>query len=79
MPNPDPFHYQDATGVEHRVVARKTRGAWEVLDKGGERTVVVERLPGFEGAKQARAIAREYATHHDHPPEQQAYQPRAEA
>ena len=79
MPNPDRFHYRDATGVEHQVLARKTRGAWEVLDKGGEKTIVVERLAGFEGAKEANAIAREYATHHRHPPEQQAYQPRAEA
>ena len=66
MPNPDRFRYRDANGIAHQVLARKRRGVWEVLDKGGEQTIVVERLAVFEGAKEANAIAREYASHHHH-------------
>ena len=63
MPNPDPAHYQDARGVHHDVVVRKTPGGgWQVVDISVAKTTVVETLTAVDdGRPEAEAIAREYA------------------
>ncbi|MBV9194615.1 MAG: hypothetical protein JO168_10770 [Solirubrobacterales bacterium] len=62
MPNPVIAHYQDASGVRHDVVVRKTRaGAWQVADISVAKTTIIETLTGVdEGRPEAEAIAREY-------------------
>jgi hypothetical protein len=62
MPNPVPAHYQDAGGVQHEVIVRKTPdGAWQVIDVSDDDTKLVDELTGIgEGQPEAQAIAREY-------------------
>jgi hypothetical protein len=69
MLNPGPARYRDAAGVCHRVEVRETPdGAWEVIDRVGERMRVVDKLAGFgEGRPEAEAVARDYAARHHRP------------
>ena len=62
MPNPVPAHYQDASGVQHDVIVRKTPdGAWQVVDVSGDETKLIDEVTGVgEGQPEAEAIAREY-------------------
>jgi hypothetical protein len=61
--------YRARDGTEHRVLARRTpEGRWQVLDRNGKHTRVVETLTGHDDRlAQAEALARDYAG------EQQAY------
>jgi hypothetical protein len=61
--------YGARDGTEHQVLARRTpEGRWEVLDRAGGNTLLVETLRGFDDRlAQAEALARDYAT------EEQAY------
>jgi hypothetical protein len=63
MPNPDRAHYQDARGVHHDVIVRKTPGGgWQVVDISVANTTVIETLTAADdGRPEAEAIAREYA------------------
>ena len=64
-----PARYRDADGVWHTLEVRQTPdGAWEVIDRAGEQTRVVDTLAGFgDGRPEAEALARDYAaTHHPH-------------
>jgi hypothetical protein len=62
MPNPVPAHYQDAGGVQHEVIVRKTPdGAWQVVDVSDGETRLVDEVTGIgEGEPAAEAIARDY-------------------
>jgi hypothetical protein len=57
--------YEDATGIEHQVVVRETRGGWQVLDvdiAGGGARVIDTLASPDDGGPQAEAIARDYLT-----------------
>jgi hypothetical protein len=61
--------YRDADGVWHTLEVRQnTDGAWQVIDRDGEQTRVVDTLAGLgDGRPEAEALARDYAVHHHHP------------
>lgn len=56
--------YRDPTGVWHELDVRKTpAGAWQIIDLR-----VIDTLDGpDDGPRQARAVARDYATQYHHP------------
>ena len=65
MPNPVPARYRDAAGIWHQLEVRDTSdGAWEVIDRAGEQTQVIDTLTGIgDGRPEAEAVARDYAAH----------------
>jgi len=74
MPNPVPAHYQDASGVQHEVIVRKTPdGSWQVIDVSDDDTTLVEELTGIGNARsEAEAIAAEYTRERQSASEQTA-------
>ena len=69
MPNRVTARYRARDGTEHVVLVDRTpEGRWQVLDRAGGDTLVVETLTGHDDRlAQAEALARDYAA------EQQAY------
>ena len=64
MPKTSDARYRDPTGVWHELDVRQTpAGAWQIID-----TRVIDTLDGIgDGPRQARAVARDYASQHHHP------------
>ncbi len=56
--------YHDSAGVEHLVlIDLHSSGVWQVIDRSGDRTLLIERLDGADdGDEQAVALAESYLT-----------------
>ena len=79
MREPEIGRYRDADGARHALVVRKTAdGDWQVRDVeiDADTAHVVDTLAGDEdGRPQAEAIARDYLTEIERPPQRTGRQP----